>query len=84
MVYPKFIVSNQKEESISIQRVNIILLSKIMGENFQNFKNIELYEIQIGAQTNLIFFNTSQLCTWDWKWGPLMFMIPLHINQRSD
>ena len=34
MDYPKFIVSNQKEESISIQRVNFVLLSKIMGENF--------------------------------------------------
>ena len=34
MDYPKFIVSNQKEESISIQRVNFVLLSKIMRENF--------------------------------------------------
>ena len=36
MDYPKFIVSNQKEESISIQRVKE-LIAKVAGDSFHIF-----------------------------------------------
>ena len=44
MDYPKFIVSNQKEESISIQSISLSQQDKRMGDSFQDYSWIQVFE----------------------------------------
>ena len=56
MDYPKFIVSNQKEESIGIQRVTLFRLMEF-------FYKATFNKVRIMIKDNVIFLSVDRFCS---------------------